>query len=246
MHGLTLKVSTSFNVSCFTNADWASCPDDRKSTSAYCTFVGSNLISWSSQKQRVVSRSSTEAEYRALANGAADVLWVHKLLAELRISFQQPSALYCDNVSAIQLAANPILHTRTKHVEIDYHFVREKVLDGTLVIHHVSSRDQLADPLTKLIPSHRFVTLRGMLTVGRRPSVLSSSQQETEDGEDCSAEWEDEEIGSGDTSDGDRVQLCRKKGDVENCFAKGVKQSEEGGKFDGERWTMKGQDVMGC
>ncbi|KAI4311881.1 hypothetical protein MLD38_036743 [Melastoma candidum] len=179
---------------------------------------------------------------RALANGAADVLWVHKLLAELQIPFQLPSTLYCDNVSAIQLAANPILHARTKHVEIDYHFVREKVLDGTLVIHHVSSLDQLADPLTKLIPSHRFITLRGMLTIGRRPSISSSSQQEIKGIEDYSAEWEDEEVGNGDISDGNCVQLSQKMGS-ENCSG-GVKQGEEGGGFDGECWTMKGQDEV--
>ena len=130
--GLFLQPSYDFNITCYTNADWASCPDDKCSTSGYCLFLASNLVSWSSSKQKVVSRSSAESEYRGVANGATEIAWTESLLCELSIT--PPPLILCDNISATYLAANLILHARTKHVEIDYHFVRERVLQRSLYV----------------------------------------------------------------------------------------------------------------
>lgn len=94
-------------------------------------------------------RSSTEAEYKALANGAAEAMWVSSLLTELGASQQQTPVLWCDNLGATYLTANPVFHARTKHIEIDFHFVREQVADGALEVRFISSSDQLADVFTK-------------------------------------------------------------------------------------------------
>ena len=125
--GLRIVPSRSNLVSAFSDADWAECSDDRKSTGGFAIFLGSNLISWSARKQATVSRSSTEAEYKALANATAEVIWVQSLLTELGISHPKAAVLWCDNIGATYLSANPVFHARTKHIEVDYHFVRERV-----------------------------------------------------------------------------------------------------------------------
>ena len=145
--GLQIRISPSSCISIFTDADWAGCVDDRRSTSGFAVFVGPNIVSWSSKKQPIVSRSSTEAEYKALANGAAEAIWVDSLLKELGVIQQRPPILWCDNLGATYLTANPLFHARTKHIEIDFHFVRERVAAGNLDVR--STKDQLADVFTK-------------------------------------------------------------------------------------------------
>lgn len=147
--GLRIRKSPFLNISIFTDADWAGCVDDRRSTGGFAVFVGPNLVSWSAKKQPTVSRSSTEAEYKALANGAAEAMWVSSLLKELGVTQQQVPVLWCDNLGATYLTANPVFHARTKHIEIDFHFVREQVADGALKVRFISSQDQLADVFTK-------------------------------------------------------------------------------------------------
>ena len=171
-HGISFQDSSDLSLTCFIDVDWASCPDDRKSTSGYCCFPGSDLISWSSSKQRVVSRSSAELEYRGLANAAAELIWVEALLAELHLSLPSPAALLCDNISATQLAANPILHVQTNHIEIDFHFIRERVVNKSVEVYFTPSQEQLADIMTKPLPAQRSQSLRNRMTVLHNPISL--------------------------------------------------------------------------
>ncbi|CAM8986787.1 unnamed protein product [Rhodiola kirilowii] len=147
--GLKFRQSSRTRLSIFTDADWAGCTDDRRSTSGFAIFLGPNLISWSAKKQSTVSRSSTEAEYKALANGTAEAIWIQSVLKELGVEQKQPPILWCDNLGATYLTANPVFHARTKHIEINFHFVREKVAQGALDVRFISTSDQLADVFTK-------------------------------------------------------------------------------------------------
>jgi histone deacetylase 1/2 len=165
--GLRIRKSTSILLSAFSDADWAGCPDDRRSTGGFAVFFGSNLISWSARKQATVSRSSTEAEYKALANATAEVIWVQTLLKELGVPQPRAACLWCDNIGATYLSANPVFHARTKHIEVDYHFVRERVARRLLDIRFIPSGDQLADGFTKSLSSRQLEAFRCNLNLDK-------------------------------------------------------------------------------
>ena len=152
-------------VSAFLDADQAGCPDDRRSTGGFAVFLGCNLVSWSARKQPTVSRSSTEAEYKSLANATVEVMWVQKLLDELDISYPLAACLWCDNLGAKYLLANPVFHARTKHIEIDFHFVREQVTAKRLDIRFISTTDQIIDGFTKPVPEKQIVMFRDNLNI---------------------------------------------------------------------------------
>ena len=135
--GLLLRPSRQADLVVYSDADWAGCPDTRKSTSGYAVFLGDNLISWSSKRQTAVSRSSAEAEYRAVANAVAEVSWLRQLLVELHVPLSKAALVYCDNISTVYMPANPVQHQRTKHVEIVLHFIRERVATGAVRVLHV-------------------------------------------------------------------------------------------------------------
>lgn len=164
-HGLRLHKSSSTALTAYTDADWAGCPDTRRSTSGYCVFMGDNLISWSSKRQPTVSRSSSEAEYKGVANVVAETCWIRNLMLELKIPITSATLVYCDNVSATYLSNNPVKHQRTKHVEIDIHFVREKVAMGQIRVLHVPSSAQYADIFTKGFPSSLFEEFKSSLSI---------------------------------------------------------------------------------
>ena len=134
-------------------------------TNTYYIFMGPNLILWSSTKQWVVSRSMTESKYHGLAYAITEVLWLKTQFHELCIPSSSPPALICDNINALHLATNPILHARTKHIVIDYHFVRKPVLDKMQLVEFAPSIDQLVDIMKKPLSSSRFSALRSKLTV---------------------------------------------------------------------------------
>uniref|UniRef100_A0A2N9IAW0 Reverse transcriptase Ty1/copia-type domain-containing protein n=1 Tax=Fagus sylvatica TaxID=28930 RepID=A0A2N9IAW0_FAGSY len=155
-HGLHFSSQSSLTLQAYSDVDWAGDPTDRRSTTGYCFLLGDSLISWRSKKQSVVARSSTEAEYRALADTTAELLWLRWLLQDLGIDCSTAVSIHCDNRSDIQIAHNDVFHERTKHIEIDCHFVRHHLLQGTLQLRSVSSQDQLADIFTKPMPPGRF------------------------------------------------------------------------------------------
>ncbi|KAD3640419.1 hypothetical protein E3N88_29642 [Mikania micrantha] len=172
-YGLHMTPTSASSLVSYTDADWAGCPDTRRSTSGYCIYLGDNLISWSSKRQTTISRSSAEAEYRGVANVVAEICWVRNLLLELHRPPSRTSLVYCDNVSAIYLSGNPVQHQRTKHVEMDIHFVREKVEIGLVRVLHVSSKFQIADIFTKGLPRVLFEDFRSSLSI--RPPPASTA-----------------------------------------------------------------------
>lgn len=165
--GLKICKSKSMLVSAYSDADWAGCLDDRRSTGDFAVFLGDNLVSWNARKQATVSRSSTEAEYKALANATAEIMWVQTLLYELQISSPSTAKLWCDNMGARYLSFNPVFHARTKHIEVDYHFVRERIAQKLLEVNYVPTGDQVADGFTKALSIRQLENFKYNLNLGK-------------------------------------------------------------------------------
>ncbi|GJR37024.1 ribonuclease H-like domain-containing protein [Tanacetum coccineum] len=163
--GLQLFRSITSQLIAYSDANWAGCPATRRSTSGYCVFLGYNLLTWSSKRQDMLSRSSVEAEYREVANVVAETSWIHNLLCELHTPLFTTTLVYCDNVSDVYMSANPVQHQRTKHIKIDIHFVRDRVAAGHVRVLHVPSRFQYADIFTKGLPYPLFTDFRSSLSM---------------------------------------------------------------------------------
>lgn len=163
--GLQLLRHQKMNLTAYSDADWAGCPSTRRSTSGFCVFLGDNLLSWSAKRQPTVSRSSAEAEYKGVANAVAETCGIRNLLLEMHCPLKQATIVYCDNISAVYLSSNPVQHQRTKHVEIDIHFVREKVQMGQIRVLHIPASSQYADIFTKGLPSTLYSSFRSSLGV---------------------------------------------------------------------------------
>ena len=157
--GLFFQRTTNREIDIYSDADWAGSITDRRSTSGYCSFVWGNLVTWRSKKQPVVARSSAEAEFRAMAQGICEGIWLKRLLEELRVPVKYPMILHCDNQAAISIAKNPVHHDRTKHVEIDRHFIKEKIEQGIFEVSYTPTHCQTADILTKALARSKYEDL---------------------------------------------------------------------------------------
>nr|GEW18358.1 hypothetical protein [Tanacetum cinerariifolium] len=170
--GLFLNRKSPTTLTTFSNSDWGGIKDNGCSTIAYILYLGPNIISWRSALQKSVFCSSTEAEYKALTNASAEMMWVQNLLHELGISLQETPTLFYDNTCATYLCTNPMYHSRMKHVSLDNHFVRERVSEGSLRVLHISSKDQLVDMLTKPLGRSQFMHFRSKIGVSDGSSIL--------------------------------------------------------------------------
>jgi hypothetical protein len=170
--GLFFPIGSSLQLQAYSDAEWAGCPDTRKSTTGWCMFLGDALISWKCKKQDNVSKSSTEAEYRAMSAACSEIIWLHGLLTELDFCPVHPTSLHADNISAIQIAANPVYHERTKHIEVDCHSIREAYDHQIITLPHISTTLQIADIFTKSMPRQRHHFLTGKLMLVDLPASI--------------------------------------------------------------------------
>jgi hypothetical protein len=155
-NGLMFSKNSHLKINGYTDADWAGSISDRKSISGYFMFVGGNLVTWRSKKQKVVALSSAEAEFHGMAKGLCQLLWIRRLLIELGFAPTSEMELFCDNKSAIPISHDPVQHDHTKHVEVDRHFIKENLEENIICFPFVKSEDQLAYILTKVVSSKEF------------------------------------------------------------------------------------------
>ena len=153
---LMFSKNNHLNIEGYIDADWVGNILDMKSTSSYFTFVDGNLVTWRSKKQKVVALSSVEAEFRGMEKGLCELLWLRRLLIEVGFALSSTMNLFCDNKAAIDIAHNPVQHDRTKHVELDWHFIKQNLEDKIIQFPFAKSKDQLANILTKAVSKKNF------------------------------------------------------------------------------------------
>ena len=163
--GLFYSASSSLELCGYSDADFAGCRLDRKSTFGTCQFLGSSLVSWSSRKQSGVALSTTEAEYVAAASCCSQLVWMISTLRDYGLAFPTRVPLFCDSTSAISVGKNPCLHSKTKHIDVRFHFLRDQYEKGVIDLIHVDTHLQLADIFTKPLDQSSFERLRGDLGV---------------------------------------------------------------------------------
>jgi hypothetical protein len=162
--GIWYPKGSTFDLIGYSDSDYAGCKVDRKSTSRTCQFLGRSLVSWSSKKQTFIALSTAEADYVVVRQCCAQLLWMRQTLWDFGYSLRKVPLL-CDNESAIRLADNPVEHSRTKHIDIRHHFLRDHQQKGDIEVYHISTENQLADIFTKPLDEKRFCRLCSELNV---------------------------------------------------------------------------------
>lgn len=162
--------SSQLKLHAYSDSTWASDPIDRRSVTGYCIFLGTSLIAWKSKKQTAVSRSSTEAELRALATTTSEIVWLRWLLADIGVDCKDPTPLLCDNTGAIQIANDPVKHELTKHIGVDASFTRSHCQQSTIALQYVPSELQVADFFTKAQTREQHCLHSGKLNVLDSPN----------------------------------------------------------------------------
>lgn len=163
-YGLRYDSSVTMDLNGYSDADYAGDKETRRSTSGHVFWFGSGVVSWCSERQKSVALSTTESEYIAASSGVKELVWLQRLLKEVT-GQEAETNFYMDNQSAIRLIKNPEFHKRTKHIDVRYHFIREKFEEGFFNLHYVPSDEQLADIFTKALPKDRFQNLRNLLSI---------------------------------------------------------------------------------
>eukprot|EP00252_Welwitschia_mirabilis_P023557 TRINITY_DN6690_c0_g1_i1.p1 TRINITY_DN6690_c0_g1~~TRINITY_DN6690_c0_g1_i1.p1 ORF type:complete len:279 (+),score=32.87 TRINITY_DN6690_c0_g1_i1:80-838(+) len=170
-YGLWYSHDTNLELTGYSDVDWAGCVDDRKSTSGACFYVGNCLVSWSSRKQTTTSLSTAEAEYIAAGSSCTQLLWMKQMMTDFGVNFDKIKIL-CDNTSAINISKNPVQHSRTKHIDIRHHFIREHVQNNNVSIDYIPTEFQIADIMTKSLSEDKFSFFRHKLGL-RDPSTFA-------------------------------------------------------------------------
>ncbi|GJT96448.1 hypothetical protein Tco_1091966 [Tanacetum coccineum] len=179
--GLWYPKDTAMALTAYADADHAGCQDTRRSTSGSAQFLGDKLVSWSSKKQTSTSISSTEAEYIAMSGCCAQILWMRSQLSDYGFAYNH-IPLYCDNKSAIALCCNNVQHSRSKHIDIRHHFIREQVEKGVVELYFVRTEYQLADIFTKALPRERFEFILPRLGMkSMKPETLKRLQDDKDE-----------------------------------------------------------------
>jgi len=167
---LTLGGNNKIKLSGYTDSDWANCLDTHRSIGGYCYSLGSGLISWNAKKQKTVAASSCEAEYVAASESTKEAIWIRSLLDGIGFKQIEPTTINCDNNSAINLSEDPSLHSRVKHIDIKYHFIRERVQSNEINVSYINTKDNIADAFTKALAAPTFERLRGFMGLKRVPA----------------------------------------------------------------------------
>jgi hypothetical protein len=164
-YGLWYPKNQNLQLTAYSDADWANCVDERKSTSGGAFFLGDSLVAWLSKKKGSISLSTTEVEYITATTCCTQVLWMIHTLADLEVKYTAPIPIHCDNTSAISVSKNPVFHSKTKNIPIKYHFLREQVTNQIVQVHYIPTTEQIADIFTKTLAKTPFEYLRQKLGV---------------------------------------------------------------------------------
>lgn len=172
-YGIYYKIAESGELLAFTDSDYVGDMEDRKSTSGYVFLMGSGAVSWCSKKQPIVTLSTTEAKFVVAVVCACQGVWMRRILKELGHSYENCITMMCDNNSTIKLSKNPVMHGRSKHIDVRFHFLRNLTKEGTIELVHCKSQDQLADIMTKPLKIDVFQKLRKLLGVCDMSDIIS-------------------------------------------------------------------------